>query len=306
MRSLFNRVLLELAGKDKRIFMVVADIGYGEVEPFAEAFPARFYNVGVAEQNMTGVACGLALEGNIAITYTIGNFVFVRCLEQIRNDVCYHKANVKIVIVGGGMRYGALGVSHHATEDIAIMRALPNVVLVCPCDLVEAEAATRAIIEHEGPVVFRCGRKGEPQLHEGPIQFEIGKSIRIRDGRDAALLFTGTIGSQVVSAAQELAQEGIQCRVVSVHTVKPIDKEAIISAARDTDAIVTVEEHQMSGGFGSAVAEVLCDAGVHPKKFLRLALPDKFVTQVGSHAWLLDQLGLSASKIAASVRKLLK
>jgi len=305
MRTVFNRVLVELAAKDPRIFLVVADIGWGEVERFAETFPDRFYNVGVAEQNMTGVACGLALEGNIPVTYTIGNFVFVRCLEQIRNDVCYHKANVKIVIVGGGMRYGALGVSHHATEDIAIMRSLPNLVLVCPCDLVEAEAATRAIMAHEGPVAFRCGRKGEPQLHPGPVRFEIGKSIRIREGRDAALLFTGTIGNQVLPAAEELARQGIHCRVVSMHTVKPIHREAILSAAEETGAVVTVEEHQMSGGFGSAVAEVLCDAGVRPRKFLRLALPDEYVTEVGGHPWLLEQYGLSATRIAERVRRLL-
>src|SRR5512137_2480285 len=149
MRSLFNKVLLEIAEKDERIYMVLADIGYGEIEGFAERFPDRYFNVGVAEQNMTGVACGVAMEGNIAITYSIANFPTLRCLEQIRNDVCYHKANVKIVIIGGGLAYGALGVSHHSTEDIAIMRALPDMVVLAPADFAEAEAATRAMIEHD-------------------------------------------------------------------------------------------------------------------------------------------------------------
>ena len=171
MRSLFNQILLEIAEKNDRIYMIVADIGYGEIEGFAQKFPDRFFNVGVAEQNMTGVACGVAMEGNIAITYSIANFPTLRCLEQIRNDVCYHNVNVKIVIIGGGLAYGALGVSHQSTEDLAIMRALPDMIVVAPADFAEAEAATYAMIEHEGPVYYRCGYKKEPDLHQGPIDF---------------------------------------------------------------------------------------------------------------------------------------
>ena len=305
MRSKFNEILVALAREDERIWMVLADIGYGEIEPFAEAFPERFYNVGVAEQNMTGVACGIAMEGNIVVTYSIANFPTLRPLEQIRNDVCYHDANVKIVIIGGWLAYGALGVSHQATEDIAIMRALPNMVVVCPADLAEAEAATRAMIEYEGPLYYRCGYKKEPDIHAGPIDFTLGRAIRVRDGGDATIIFTGTVGNQATLAAEELEKDGVRCRVVSMHTVKPIDNEAILAAARETGAIITVEEHQLSGGLGSAVAEVLCDATVFPKKFLRIALPDVYVTKVGSHEWLLDQYGLSAPKIAASVRRTL-
>jgi len=305
MRTLFNEVLVEAARNDKRIFMVLADIGYGEVEPFMEAFPDRFYNVGVAEQNMAGVACGLALEGNIPIIYTINNFVFVRCLEQIRNDICYHRANVKIVIVGGGLHYGALGMSHHAREDIAVMRALPHMVLVSPCDKAEAAPAVQAMLEHEGPFCYRCGRKGEPPVHKGPIRFQFGKAIRVRDGKDLTFLFTGTIGANVAAAADLLDREGIRCRLVSVHTVKPVDKDAILAAAEETGGIVTVEEHNLNGGFGSAVAEVLCDAGIRPKRFLRLGLPDRYDSLVGSQKWLLDKYGLSAPKIADAARKLL-
>ena len=305
MRSVFNKTLVELARANERISMVLADIGYGEVEPFMEAFPNRFYNVGVAEQNMAGVACGLALEGYIPVIYTINNFVFVRCLEQIRNDICYHNANVKIAIIGGGLHYGALGVSHHSREDLAIMRSLANMVVVSPCDLAEAEAAARVMISHEGPFCYRCGRKGEPPVHKGPIQFKLGKAIRVRDGADASLIFTGTIGHQVALAADELAKNGIRCRVISMHTVKPIDKGAILAAAEETGAVVTVEEHTINGGLGGAVAEVLCDAGVIPKRFLRLALPDRYETLVGSQKWLLDQYGLSAAGIANSIRELL-
>jgi transketolase len=306
MRAVFNKVLLELARKDKRIFMVLADIGYGEIEPFAEAFPDRFFNVGVAEQNMTGVACGIALDGNIAVTYSIANFPTIRCLEQIRNDVCYHNTNVKIVIIGGGLAYGALGVSHHATEDIAVMRALPNMVVVAPCDFAEAEAATRAMIAHDGPFYYRCGYKKEPPVHKGPIDFQLGRAIQVCDGSDATVIFTGTIGNQAQAAVKELAKEGVRCRLISMHTVKPLDQEVLVAAAKQTGAIVTLEEHSIQGGLGGAVAEVLCDAGAYPKKFLRLALPDKFVSLVGGHEWLLDQYGLSARKIAARIRNLLR
>ncbi|HRU04521.1 MAG TPA: transketolase C-terminal domain-containing protein [Candidatus Brocadiia bacterium] len=305
MRSLFNKTLVEIARKDPRIYLILADIGYGEIEPFAEAFPERFYNCGVSEQNMAGVACGVAMEGNIAITYSIANFPTLRCLEQIRNDSCYHNVNHKTVIIGGGLAYGALGVSHQATEDIAIMRSLPNMVVVCPCDFAEAEAAVHAMIEHQGPVYYRCGYKKEPPVHAKPIQFKLGKAITAREGGDVTLIFTGTIGNQVMPAAEELAKAGIQCRVVSMHTVKPLDVEAAAAAARETGGVVVIEEHQINGGLGGAVAEALCDAGVAPKKFLRIGLPDRYVSKVGGHEWLLDQFGLSARKIAGAVKGLL-
>ena len=306
MRSLFNRVLVDLARRDERIWMILADIGYGEIEPFRDAFPDRWYNCGVAEQNMTGVACGVAMEGNIAITYSIANFPTLRCLEQIRNDVCYHNANVKIVIIGGGLAYGPLGVSHQATEDIAIMRALPNMVVFCPCDFAEAEAGVHAMIAHHGPFYYRCGYKQEPPVHNGPIGFELGKALTARDGDAATIFFTGTIGNQVMPAADRLAAEGLECRVVSLHTVKPIDRAAIVAAARETGAIITVEEHQLQGGLGSAVAEVLCDEGVAPARFLRLGLPDTYVSQVGTHDWLLDQYGLAAPKLTERIRACLR
>jgi transketolase len=302
MRTLFNKVLVDIAKDDPRIWMILADIGYGEIEPFRDAFPERWYNCGVAEQNMTGVACGVAMEGNIAITYSIANFPTLRCLEQIRNDVCYHNANVKIVIIGGGLAYGPLGVSHQATEDIAIMRALPNMVVFCPGDFAEAEAGVHAMIAHDGPFYYRCGYKKEPPIHQGAIDFKIGKAIQVREGADATIFFTGTVGNQVLPAVEALDKQGIHCRVVSMHTVKPIDREAIVKAARETGAIATVEEHQLAGGLGSAVAEVLCDEGVAPDKFLRVALPDVYVSKVGTHEWLLDQYGLSAPRLTERLR----
>jgi len=303
MRGTFNKTLLEIAKNDPRIHMVLADIGYGEIEPFRDTFPERYYNVGVAEQNMTGVACGIAMEGNIAVTYSIANFPTLRCLEQVRNDVCYHNANVKIVIIGGGVSYGPLGMSHHSTEDIAIMRALPNMVVVVPCDNFEAEAATRAMIEYDGPLYYRCGYKGEKDIHSGPVDFKIGRAITVREGSDVTLMFAGPVGLNVVKAADILAKEGISCRIVSMHTIKPIDRDAIIDAAKNTGGIITIEEHNLCGGLGSAVAEVICDSGVAPKKFKRIALPDVNVALIGHQEWIRSQYGMDAEGIAKQIRE---
>ncbi len=306
MRKAFNQELLKIARENSRVHMVLADIGYGEIEPFAEAFPNRFINCGVAEQNMTGVACGLALEGNTAVTYSIANFPTLRCLEQIRNDICYHNADVKIVIIGGGMAYGPLGISHHSTEDFAIMRALPNMVVLAPCDLHEARAATHAMMRYNGPVYYRCGYKNEKDVHSGPVDFEIGRALTVRDGYAASIIFAGTIGHDVKLAAEQLAQEGIDCRLISMHTVKPIDREAICRAARETGAIITVEEHNLCGGLGGAVAEVLMDEGFGGIPFKRVALPDENVTAIGDQQWLRTYYHMDAPGIAAAVREVLK
>ena len=308
MRKIFNKELLKIAAERKNIYMILADIGYGEIEPFAEAHPDRFINCGVAEQNMTGVACGVAMEGNIAVTYSIANFPTLRCLEQVRNDVCYHDANVKIVIIGGGVSYGELGISHHSTEDIAIMRALPNMVVLVPSDIVEARAATHTMMAYEGPVYYRCGYKGEPDLHDGKgvDDFRIGGSSLLREGNDATVFFAGPIGINAVRAVDELAGQGIRCRLISLYSVKPIDKEAICRAARETGGIVVLEEHNIHGGVGSAVAEVLMDEGCGNIPFKRLAFPDVNVSKVGSQAWLRDQYGLGVADVVRAVREVVK
>ncbi|MBQ7652674.1 MAG: transketolase family protein [Victivallales bacterium] len=308
MRKAFNQELLKIAEKDPRVFMILADIGYGEIEPFANAFPDRFINCGVAEQNMTGVACGVAMEGNIAITYSIANFPTLRCLEQVRNDVCYHNANVKIVIIGGGVSYGELGISHHSTEDIAIMRALPNMVVLVPSDIVEARAATHAMMAYDGPVYYRCGYKGEPDLHDGKgvADFRIGGSSTICDGNDATVFFAGPIGINAKRAVEELAGQGIKCRLVSLYSIKPIDQEAIIRAAKETGGIVVLEEHNICGGVGSAVAEALMDSGCGNVAFRRLAFQDVNVTKVGSQAWLREQYGLGVKDVVNAVKEIVK
>jgi len=306
MRKAFNEELLQAARQDERIHMILADIGYGEIEPFAETFPKRFINCGVAEQNMTGVACGVAMEGNIAITYSIANFPTLRCLEQIRNDVCYHNANVKIVIIGGGMAYGPLGISHHSTEDLAIMRALPNMVVLAPADKHEARAAVHAMLAYDGPVYYRCGYKGEADIHPAPVKFEIGKAIPVKSGKDLTLIFTGTIGYNCKLAVEELAAEGIDVELISMPTVKPVDAAALTASAAKTGKVLTVEEHNICGGLGSAVAETLLDAGCGNIKFRRIALPDVNVSKIGSQDWLRDQYGMGVKDIINAVKGMMK
>lgn len=306
MRGAFFRALMELAERDDRVFLLVGDLGFGVVEPFIQKFPGRFLNMGVAEQNMTGVAAGLAFTGKIVFTYSIANFPILRCLEQLRNDVCYHKANVKIVSIGGGFSYGALGASHHATEDLAIARALPEMTVIAPGDPVEAEAATLAIGAHNGPCYLRLGRAGEPVIHASNIPFQIGKAIRVRDGDDITLISTGAMLHTAVEVADALASREIHARVLSMHTLKPLDTEAIVAAAQDTRAIVTIEEHSICGGLGGAVAECLAELPDVKVPFKRLGLPPSFLLTTGKQSYLLEQCWLTPEKILASLDPLLE
>jgi len=304
LRGAFFKTLVELAERDDRIYLVVADIGFGVVEPFANKFPERFLNVGVAEQNLTSIAAGIAISGKIVFTYSIANFPILRCLEQIRNDVCYHKANVKIVSVGGGYSYGPLGMTHHATEDIAILRALPEMAVVAPGDPIEVRAATRAIVEHQGPCYLRLGRAGEPTLHDPVIDFRLGKAIQVRDGDAITIISTGALLQNAIRVADKLAARGIQARVLSMHTIKPLDEDAILAAARETRAIVTLEEHSIIGGLGGAVAECLAEAG-SSVPFKRLGLPSAFSSNVGSQEYLRSQSNLSPDGILNALEPLL-
>lgn len=306
MRNAFIRALEELAAADGRVTLVVGDLGYSVVEEFARRFPKQFLNVGVAEQNMTGVAAGMALCGRVAVTYSIANFPTLRCLEQIRNDVCYNNANVKVVAVGGGLAYGTLGMSHHGTEDLAIVRALPNMLVVAPGDPVEAGLATRAVIAHQGPCYLRLGKAGEPVVHTGPVAFELGKAITVRAGEDLTLITTGSMLADAVKAADLMAKDGIRARVLSMHTVKPLDQEAVLAAVRETAAVVTIEEHSVAGGLGGAVAEVLAEMSDINGPFLRLGLPPAFVCEVGGHSYLRKAFGLTPEGILKSLQPLLE
>ena len=234
-------------------------------------------------------------------TYSIANFPTLRCLEQIRNDVCYHKADVKIVSVGGGLAYGALGATHHATEDLAILRALPNLLVIAPGDPLEAQAATRAIAAHPGPCYLRLGRSGEATVHDPGFDFQLGKAIQVREGFDLTIVSTGSMLQNALEAAEQLGQKGIQARVLSMHTIKPLDTEALFKAATETSALVTLEEHSLVGGLGGAVAEALMDAGKGAVRLKRIGLPPEFISTVGSqlHLWGLN--GLSVEGITKTI-----
>jgi transketolase len=304
-RTAFFRTLLELAAADSRVSLVIGDLGFGAVEAFAEKFPDRFVNAGVAEQSMTGIAMGMALTGKVVFTYSIGNFPTIRSLEQIRNDVCYHHADVKIVAVGSGFAYGVLGMTHHATEDLAVMRALPGIVVVAPGDPVEVEGAMRAIVEHPGPCYLRLGRSGEPRLHHEGVPFQLGRAIEVRAGDRLTIIATGSMLATAVAVADALEQDCVSTRVLSMHTVKPLDTDAVVAAARETSAIVTLEEHSVIGGLGSAVAETLAESGLGRIIFKRLGLASAFASEAGSREYLLAAHGLSEDGIRRALKPIL-
>jgi len=305
-RSAFFQALLELAESDERIYLLVGDLGFGVVEPFRQKFPKRFLNVGVAEQNLTGLAAGIALTGGIVFTYSIANFPVLRCLEHIRNDVCYHRANVKIVSIGGGYSYGALGMTHHSTEDIAILRALPEMTVVAPGDPYEAREATRAVAAHQGPCYLRLGRAGEPAVHSSRVDFQLGRAIQIRAGDDLTLISTGALLGTAVTVADMLRSEGVSTRVLSMHTVKPLDVDAVLRAARETRAVITLEEHSIIGGLGGAVAECLAEEGHCKVPFRRIGIPSSFCAQFGSQDYLRSRCGLSPDRIIAFLEPMLQ
>ena len=305
MRTAFIETLFDLAQRDPRIVLIVGDLGFGVVTPFIEHLSHQFVNAGVSEQNMTGMAAGMALSGKVVFTYSIANFPVLRCLEQIRNDVCYHNANVRIVSVGGGLAYGSLGPSHHATEDIAVMRAMPNMVVVAPGDPVETRLAVQALVEHEGPVYLRLGRAGEEVIHQADPVFELGKAITVRPGNDIAMISTGGMLQNTMDTAEILSNLGIQARVISMHTVRPLDIQAVLGAAHETKAIFTVEEHSMIGGLGGAVAEVLMESEQRPRFFRRIGLRGVFSSLVGDQDYLRAQYGLDSQGIVSVVRDVL-
>lgn len=306
MRDVFFATLCKLAERDPRIFFITGDLGFGVLEEFEQRFPKQFLNAGVAEQNMTGLATGLALEGRTVFTYSIANFPILRCLEQIRNDAAYHGANVNVVSIGGGFSYGALGMSHHATEDLAIMRALPEVTVVAPGDHWETAEATKAIAAYPGVCYLRLDKSAAPATHGAEERFELGRARVVRRGARVAFVTCGGVLGEVLRAVDVLQQDGVAPTVLSMHTVKPIDASALLDIASQHEIVVTVEEHVLSGGLGSAVAEVLADANAMPHRFLRIGVDcGEYVSIVGSQGYLRKQCGLDGESVAARVSALL-
>lgn len=299
MRDRFVQTLAELAEVDRRITLITGDLGFGVLDGFRAKFPSQYINAGVAEQNMTLLATGLALEGRIVFTYSIANFPTLRCLEMIRNDAAYHDLPVKVVAIGGGFSYGSLGISHHATEDLAIMRALPGVDVCVPGSLYEAEEATRALASRPGTGYLRIDK--DPG-HDGSTEaFALGTPRLLAPGQHVAMLTSGGISSEVMAARSRLASYGVDAAVYSIHSLRPMNTDAVARIARQFPVIVTVEEHTIVGGVGSAILEILADLSVWPARFVRVGLSDGFSSAVGSQAYLRGVYGLDAPAIASRV-----
>lgn len=301
MRDVFVKSLTDLAERDPRVVLVTGDLGFGVLDDFRRRCPRQFLNAGIAEQNMIGLATGMALDGHVVFTYSIANFAFMRCLEQIRNDAAYHDCNVNVIAVGGGFSYGSLGISHHATEDLAIMRSIPEVTVVAPGDDFEAASSATALHARPGVGYVRLDRAGAGLAAPGE-NFTLGKARILRDGSDVTLVATGGILAEVLAAADALSADGISCRVLSMHTVKPLDHDALFEAVRDTGGIVTVEEHTVDGGLGGAVSEVLLESGARPGCFRRVGLRSGFSSIVGSQDYLRKWYGIDRDAIAETVR----
>jgi transketolase len=302
MRDAFVSQLTSLAAADPNVVLITGDLGFGVLTDFARRFPNQFVNAGVAEQNMIGLATGMALEGCTVFTYSIANFAFMRCLEQIRNDAAYHECNVNVVCIGGGMSYGQLGISHHATEDLAIMRSLPGVTVVSPGDDWEAAEATQAISREPGVCYLRLDRVGAASRHDvNDEPFRLGAARRVREGSDATLIATGGMLAEALRATETLSAAGVECRVLSLHTLKPLDVDSVVAAANETGGVLTIEEHTVDGGLGGAVAESLLEQGARPGFFYRLGLRGGFASAVGTQPYLRKRYGIDAEAIAAAV-----
>lgn len=305
MRNAFIARLTELAEANPKLVLVTGDLGFGVFNEFTARFPRQFLNAGVAEQNMTAVATGMAMEGFTTFTYSIGNFPTLRCLEQLRNDTFYHDAKVIVVSVGGGYSYGQLGMSHHATEDLSILRALPGVTICAPGSRWETGKALDALIDTPGAAYLRLERAGTFE-DKGVGEFQLGRARQLRSGDALTLIGIGGVVSEVVAAADELEFQGVSCRVLSMHTLRPFDAESVLAAARDTGGIVTVEENTVHGGLGGAVAEVCLESRCRPRVFKRLGIGDQFTSTVGDQSYLRALAGIDHASIVRQALKILK
>jgi transketolase len=303
-RDAYAHALEEMAAQDARVCVVVNDsLSSAKMKGFKTRFPERFVNVGIAEQNMVGVGNGLANGGMVPYVAGAACFLTGRAMEQVKVDLAYSNANVKLCGMSPGMAYGQLGPTHHSIEDLAWTRVLPNLAVIVPADPIETAAVMRYSLEHEGPMFLRISRMPVPQVHGDDYKFKLGKAVVLREGRDVTLITNGVLVWRALKAAQMLAEQGIEARVLNMSTVKPLDREAIVQAARTTRGIVTAEEGLAAGGLGGAVAEVL--ALEHPAAMRILGLPDVFAP-TGTAEFLLDHFGLNAAGMERAAMELVR
>lgn len=300
MRTAYLDTLYELAKNDKRVYALISDNGAIVYDKYRRDLPEQYLNLGISEANMLGMAAGMASCGKIPFAYTIGAFLAYRTFEFIRNDICLQKQNVKIVGTGAGEVYSALGPTHHSTEDLGGLRALPNLTIVCPASPLEVKKATKAVYEYEGPVYLRLGTNKEPEIYHEDYSFEIGRGVTVKKGNDITLIGTGSILKDLLDVAERLQGEGIYARVINMHTIKPIDRKIIIEAIEETGRIITVEDHNIVGGLGSAVAEVIAETGKRIS-FKRLGLQD-FSMGYGTYMQVKKMNGIGIEQIYAETR----
>lgn len=302
MRTAYLDTLYDLAGKDNRVYALISDNGAIVYDKYRRDFPSQYLNLGISEANMLGMAAGMASCGKIPFAYTIGAFLAYRAFEFIRNDICLQKQKLKIVGTGAGEVYSALGPTHHSTEDLGGLRALPNLTIICPASPLEVKKATLGAYGYEGPVYLRLGTNREPEIYHKDYSFEIGKGVTVKEGNEIALIGTGSILKDVLDAAEKLEKEGIHARVINMHTIKPIDKEIIVKAMEETGKVITVEDHNIIGGLGSAVAEVIAESG-KGILFKRLGLHD-FSVGYGTYTQVKEMNGIGIERICTEIRSL--
>ncbi len=303
-REAYGKALVKLGKVNDDVVVLDADLSKStKTNDFLKAYPDRFFNMGIAEQNLVGAACGFAAAGKIPFASTFAMFAAGRAFEVIRNSACYPKLNVKICATHAGITVGEDGGSHQSVEDISIMRSIPNMTVLVPADAVETEKMIFAAAEFNGPMYVRLGRSGVPVLFEEDYKFEIGKGVVLREGNDVTIIACGIMVNEALIAADMLKEENIDARVINMSTIKPIDTELIIKAAKETKAIVTAEEHSIVGGLGSAVSEVVCES--HPVKVKMVGMNDCF-GESGTPAELLEKYGLTAKNIVEKVKEAIK
>ena len=300
MQKAYLTALFELAQKDERVVSLLADSGTAYDELFRRYLPQQIIDFGIAEEHLVAAAAGMASVGKIPFAYTAGAFLAYRSFEFIRDDVCFQNQNVKIVGMGSGLAWCTLGPSHHTTEDCSVLRALPNLTIFSPASPLEVKKSVQAAYDITGPVYIRIGMSGEEELYSADYDFLPGKSVVMAEGDDIAIFSTGTLVAEVLKAAALLREQGIHARVINVHTLKPFDTEGVLSAAKSTKHIFTAEEHNIYGGLGSMVAEVLAEHAC-AVSLTRIGLPDCFAKGYGTLAQVRQQNGLDAQSIAQSV-----
>lgn len=300
MRSAYLETLYDLAEKDERVYAVISDNGAIVYDDFKAAFPDRLLNAGIAEANMVGMSAGLARRGKIPFAYTIGAFLAYRAYEFILNDVCLQNQNVKMVGIGEGVSYSLLGSSHHTLYDMAVLRPIPNLIILSPASPMEVKKAVRAAYEIEGPVYIRLGTNREKEIYKEDYKFEVGKGIELIRGNDLTLISTGSIVPDTLEIADKLINKGLSVRVINLHTIKPVDRDIILKAATETKLICTIEEHSIYGGLGSLVSEVVAE-GCRSAVVKRIGFKDEFAIGYGKHNEVKEMNGLGIDKVTNDI-----